>query len=71
MNYLEHTTIYVDNKTEYKMVRLQAYNESGHKATNKFFINGKQVRNHERYICEQKILNNPYSTIDTERKWIK
>lgn len=71
MNYLEHTTTYTENNTEYKHVRLQTYNERGHKGINKFFINGKQVRNHERWVCEQAIDNNTRATVFTERRWTK
>lgn len=73
MNYLEHTTIYkASNGTEYKKIRLQEYKEGHHKATNKFYINGKQVRNHERWVCEDTLDNtHPRDCVSTEKKWTK
>lgn len=73
MNYLEHTTIMRLGNTEYKKVRLQKYDERGHKATNKYFIDGKQVHHHDKYICESKLDFHADETNSTfiERKWVK
>ena len=73
MNYLQQISIYTDlNGTEYKQIKTQMYSETlKNKTTNKFFIDNKQVRNHERFICEQMIDENQRSNRYnfTEKKW--
>lgn len=72
MNYLEHTTILKANNKEYKLVRLQKYNSTSHKATNKYYIDGKIVHNFERVICENAINEAHLSMlVETERTWVK
>ncbi len=71
MNYLQHTTILNKDGIEYKKVRLQQYNEVSHKATNKYYIDGKQVRNHDRYICENEIDSSSLSNlIESCKEWV-
>ena len=74
MNYLQHISIYTDlNGTEYKHIKTQMYSETLHnKTTNKFFIDNKQVRNHERFICEQTIEENDRSNRYnfTKKRWV-
>jgi len=72
MNYLEQTTIVNQNNTEYKCVRLQQYNNTSHKATNKYYINGKIVHSQARFVCESTI--DESSTDEqtfTEKRWTK
>ena len=70
MNYLKQTTTYTtENGTEYKQVTIQEWNEDGRKKNNFFYVNGKKVVKHERFDCEQKILNNP--TVFTTERWVK
>ena len=72
MNYLEHTTILLKNTTEYKLIRTQQYNNISQKASNNYYINGKQVRCHERSICEQAINEATFQSLESfERKWVK
>lgn len=72
MNYLEHTTILKANNKEYKLVRLQKYNNTSHKATNKYYVDGKIVNNFERVICEKAIDEAPLSMlVETQRTWVK
>ena len=72
MNYLEHTTILLKNTTEYRLVRIQQYNNISQKASNNYYINGKQVRGHERTICEQAINEATFQSLEFfERKWVK
>jgi len=63
MNYLKGTTIGKDESgKEYKEVNLQKFMPSGKtKITNSFFINGKKVSNHDRFLCEQWIEENYFS----------
>lgn len=46
-----------DNGNIYKHVNTQTFNEVSHKSKNEYFINGKQVRNHDRYIVESTLDN--------------
>ena len=39
-----------DNGNIYKHVNTQTFNEVSHKSKNEYFINGKQVRNHDSWI---------------------
>ena len=72
MNFLKHTTTYISpNGTEYKSVRLQQYNEHGHKARNTFYIDGKKVTKHDRWICEQQIDNNCQASEFKTESWTK
>lgn len=72
MNYLEHTTILNKNNTEYKLVRLQKYNSTSHKATNKYYINGKLVTKYDRFLCESEIDNaDPNLLSGGARSWVK
>ena len=72
MNYLEHTTILKTNNEEYKKVRLQKYNNTTHKATNKYYINGKLVTKHDRFMCENAMDNaHPSLLLDSTRSWVK
>ena len=72
MNYLEHTTILKANNKEYKLVRLQKYNSTSHKATNKYYVDGKMVNNFDRVSCERAIDEAHISTlVETQRNWEK
>ena len=72
MNYLEHTTILKTNNKEYKLVRLQKYNNTTNKATNKYYIDGKLVNKQDRTRCEIEIDNAPLSSLlDSTRSWVK
>ena len=74
MNYLQHTTIYTSpNGTEYKHIKIQEYKVGHHKTTNKYFVDGKQARKHERWVCEQTIDENYGCSnyVFTEKKWTK
>ena len=72
MTYLEHTTILKSNNKEYKLVRLQKYNSTSHKSTNKYYVDGKLVTNQDRFMCETTIDEAPlYSLVSTERTWNK
>jgi len=70
MNYYEQITVLNSNNIEYKCVRLQKYNDYSHRATNKYYVNGKLVSHQERFICMSLIDNSTDYTF-TERKWIK
>jgi len=53
-----HTTELISqNGDVLKHVRTQVYNDVSHKAKNEYFLNGKIVRNHDRYIVESAIDN--------------
>ena len=71
MNYLEHTTIVNTNNKEYKCVRLQQYADGFHKATNKYYVNGKIVHNHDRFICEAIIDDQRKYGTFTAKRWTK
>ena len=72
MNYLEQTTIVNKNNKEYKCVRLQKYNNTSHKSTNKYYINEKIVHGQDRFDCEITIDNsNINEQTFTEKRWTK
>jgi len=53
-------------------VRLQKYNSTSHKATNKYYVDGKLVTNQDRFMCETTIDEAPhYSLAFTEKTWEK
>ena len=73
MNFLLHTTTIKLNGTIYKYERLQQYNERSHKATNKYFVNGKIVRNYKRYEVKEIFDCGSYRDyeVTTEKRWVK
>ena len=70
MNYLEHTSTVNVSGTVHKHVKLQQYNNTSHKTTNKYYTNGKLVVKHSRFVCESAIENATRgSVIDTAKSW--
>ena len=70
MTYLEHTSTLNNSGTVHKHVKLQKYNDTIHKTTNKYYTNGKLVTKHARFVCESAIDNACRdSIIDTTKSW--
>ena len=72
MNYTRHTTTLNRGNNEYKEVRLQEYSDGYHKATNKYYLNGKLVTKQERFSCERIIDEASRSSLKTiSENWIR